>query len=53
MSSLDGIRVFILDVDGTLVRFPIDYSELRSEVKAFFLSRGLEVEGTGVWRVTY
>jgi HAD superfamily hydrolase (TIGR01509 family) len=42
MEKFKNIKAVLFDLDGTLVKLPINYKKLRSELKKLFLSYGIK-----------
>ncbi|MFA1611483.1 HAD family hydrolase [Halobellus rubicundus] len=46
---LDGFDAAVWDLDGTLVRLPVDWDRVTRDVAAVFESAGHDVPGTDLW----
>lgn len=45
----DDIEAVVYDLDGTLLRLPVDWDAVAEEVEAIYREADLPIEGDGVW----
>jgi len=47
----DDVEAVVYDLDGTLLRLPVDWDAVRAEVESIYHEAGEPTEGDGVWEL--